>query len=66
VWPTIGWDIISLYSIPLVANLSYVNPIVPPPMNACVHCNSTEDDLLFSAQVFHQLGEENSQYISSV
>jgi hypothetical protein len=49
VWPTIGWDVHSLYGIPPVADSSYVDPIVPPPMNASVHCNFTEDDLLFFA-----------------
>ncbi len=34
--------------------------------NACVHCDSTEDDLLFSAQVFYQSGEKNLQYLSSI
>jgi hypothetical protein len=60
VWPTIGWDVHSLYSISPIADTSYVDPIVPPPINACVHCDSTEDDLLFSARVFYQSGEENS------
>jgi hypothetical protein len=48
-WPTIGWKVHSLYSVPPIAELSYVDPIVPLPMNACVHCDSTDDDLLFSA-----------------
>ncbi len=55
-----------MYGISPVADTSYVDPIVPPQMNACVHCNSTEDDLLFSAQVFYQSGETNLQYISFV
>ncbi len=48
-WPTIRWEVHSLYGVSPIVELLYVDPIVPPPMNACVHSDHSNCDLLFSA-----------------
>jgi hypothetical protein len=66
VWPTIGWDVISSFQVIPAAELSYLDPIIPPPMNACVHCDVSLDNLLFTKREFYQSGDENSRYITSI
>jgi hypothetical protein len=66
VWPVIGWNVHLLFGIELPANLSYVDPIIPPQMNACVHRDLSDNNLLFSQQVFYSSGEQDLQYLTSV
>ena len=56
----------SLFGVIPAAELSYLDPIVPPPMNACVHCDVSLDNLLFTRRQFYQLGDANSRDITSI
>ncbi len=66
VWPTIGWDVISLFGVIPAAEQSFFDPIIPPPMNACVHCDASLDNLLFMRRQFYQSGNANSRDITSI
>jgi hypothetical protein len=66
VWLTIGWDVISLFGVIPAAELLYSDLIIPPPMNACVHCNVSLDNLLFMRRQFYQSGHANSRDITSI
>jgi hypothetical protein len=47
------------------SDLSYVDPIIPPPLHACVKSNVLSEDLLYSARNFMLSGEPDSRYIMS-
>jgi hypothetical protein len=64
-WPQLGWDVISLKGLVATSELSYDNPIVPPPLDARCHANATVDDLLFSLRRFYHSDEAMSRSISS-
>ncbi len=64
-WPAIGWDIQHLPGEMEPLTLSYLDPIIPPPVNACVHSSQSEDDLIFMLREFKRSGEENSRRLSS-
>ncbi len=66
VWPTIGWDVISLFGVISAAELLYLDPNIPPLMNACVHCDVSLDNLLFTRSQFYQSGDANSRDITSI
>ena len=65
-WPTIGWDVISLFGVMPATTLSYVYPIIPPPLNASVSVHSTLDKLLFCPQTLFMSGEDGSCYLTSL
>ncbi len=46
-WLSIGWDCPILFGVPRTANLSYVDPIIPLPLNALISNTTSLDDLLF-------------------
>ncbi len=46
-WPSIGWDCPILFGVPRTADLSYVDPFIPPPMNALIFNTTSLDDVLF-------------------
>jgi hypothetical protein len=46
-------------------DLSYVDPIKPPPLNACMNSNVLSKDLLYSASNFMLSGEPDSRGITS-
>jgi hypothetical protein len=65
-WPTIWWDMISLFGVMLAIRLSYVHPIIPPPLNTCVCIISTFDELLFGPPTLLMSGEDGSRYLTSL
>ncbi len=64
-WPQIGWTVCLVKGVPPTAVLDYVNPVVPPPMNACCLLNITSDELLFTCHDLRQSGDDQSCCISS-
>jgi hypothetical protein len=66
VWPTIGWDVISLFGVISAADLLYLDPIISPLMNACVHCDVSLNNLLFTRRKVYQSGDANSRDITSM
>ena len=66
IWPAIGWDILLLKGVARCASpLSYTDPVVPPPLNACVLSSVSSDDLLFRPRSFFMSGTENTRQITS-
>ena len=65
IWPLIGWDVIQLRGVLPCAELSYCNPVVPPPLNACVSLDENMTDILFRSRTFYRSGEENSRPMTS-
>ncbi len=66
VWLTIGWDVMSLFGVIPAAELLYLDPIIPPPMNACVHCDVSLENLLFTRRQFYQSEDAHSRDITSI
>jgi hypothetical protein len=64
-WPQIGWTVVLLKGISPPAELSYRDPIVPPPMNACCQSCLMSDNLLFSRRELCLSGDIKSRCISS-
>jgi hypothetical protein len=66
IWPAIGWDILLLKGVaPCASPLSYIDPVVPPPLNACVLSSVSSDDLLLRQRTFFMSGTENTRQITS-
>ena len=65
-WPQIGWKVILLEGVSPPAALNYVNPIIPPPMNARCPSNMSSDKLLFTSRDLRRSGDDDSRCISSV
>ncbi len=50
IWPRIGWEVFLLHGVVHCSDLSYVDPIIPLPLHACVNSNVLREVLLCSAR----------------
>ncbi len=66
VWPTFGRDVICLFGVLPASVLLYVDPGIPPPMNAWLDNAATLDKLFFTLRTLYRLGEQNLCYLSSI
>jgi hypothetical protein len=64
-WPCIGWDVLFLRGVQPSPELQYIDPIIPPPMHACVGDDVPIEAILFSKREFKLSGQGNSRYITS-
>jgi hypothetical protein len=62
-WPSIGWDVPFLFGVPQTAVLSYVDPIIPLPMNACISNSISLDDVFFGNRMFYHPSDADCQYL---
>jgi hypothetical protein len=65
-WPTVDLNVQKLKGVSPCPDLSYDNPIIPPPMNACILKDITMDELLFSStRTFLRSGDATSRDLTS-
>ena len=64
-WPVVGWDVLFLHGLPRCSELSYVDPVIPPPLHACIGTDVSIDDILFTERDLKYSGETNVRYITS-
>jgi hypothetical protein len=57
-WPCIGWDVLFLRGVQPSPELQYMDPIIPPPMHACVGDDVPIEAILFSKREFKLSGQE--------
>ncbi len=60
----IRWDVV-LAGVPPDSNLSYCDPVVPLPLNACILTDKDMDVFLFRKRKLFMSGEDNSGQITS-
>ncbi len=66
VLPRVGWEVILLFGLEATSDeLSYVNSIIPSPLNACVGTDTISDDILFQKRRLYHAGEVGSRYLTS-